>query len=365
LSQSPDIYVTARTSSFAYKGKALTAQQIADQLGVCYLLEGSVQRDGDRVRINVQLIDGRNSNHMWADRYDSKFEDLFKLQDQITMAVMEVLNAKFTVGVSATNLSTSLRVYRPNSLKAYECYLKGVYHNYRRTRQDVILARQMFEEAINLDPNFGAAHNGLAHVLLDEIWFGITASPEKSIEQAEHETQRVTDLNPDQPPPYSLLSQISLLKKDMDNAILYGEKAIELNPNNAGCYLTMGMVYRNAGRYEEAIKNLETALQLAPLRPIVYVNNLAASYLGTKQYDKAILLWNETIERNPDYLFAYLGLTAAYEWSGNHEKACWAADNVMRVNPKFSIAVEEKMSPIRNESSKKRYFDALRSAGLK
>jgi len=365
LSQSPDIYVTARTSSFAYKGKALTAQQIADQLGVCYLIEGSVQRDGDRVRINVQLIDGRNSNHMWADRYDSKFEDLFKLQDQITMAVMEVLNAKFTVGVSATNLSTSLRVYRPNSLKAYECYLKGVYHNYRRTRQDVILARQMFEEAINLDPNFGAAHNGLAHVLLDEIWFGITASPEKSIEQAEHETQRVTDLNPDQPPPYSLLSQISLLKKDMDNAILYGEKAIELNPNNAGCYLTMGMVYRNAGRYEEAIKNLETALQLAPLRPIVYVNNLAASYLGTKQYDKAILLWNETIERNPDYLFAYLGLTAAYEWSGNHEKACWAADNVMRVNPKFSIAVEEKMSPIRNESSKKRYFDALRSAGLK
>ena len=95
------------------------------------------------------------------------------------------------------------------------------------------------------------------------------------------------------------------------------------------------------------------------------MNNLAASYLGTKQYDKAILLWNETIERNPDYLFAYLGLTAAYEWSGNHEKACWAAENVMRVNPKFSIAVEEKMSPIRNESSKKRYFDALRSAGLK
>ena len=155
------------------------------------------------------------------------------------------------------------------------------------------------------------------------------------------------------------------MKKDMDNAILYGEKAIELNPNDAGCYFSLGMVLRNAGRYQEAIKCLETALRLAPLRPLPYVNNLAASHMGNKQYDKAILLWSETIERNPDYLFAYLGLTAAYEWSGNHEKACWAAENVMRVNPNFSIAVEEKMSPIKDEASKKRYFDALRSAGLK
>ncbi len=362
LSQTPDIYVAARTSSFAYKGKSMTAQQIVDQLGVRYLLDGSVQRDADQVRINVQLIDGRNGNHIWADRYDRKYEDLFVLQDQITMAVMEALNAKFTEGVS---LSTSLRFYRPNSLKTYECYLKGVYHHYRRTRQDVLLARQMFEEAINLDPSFGAAHIGLAHVLMDEVWFRMTKSPEKSIEHAEQVAQKVIAITSDQPPPYSLLSQISLLKKDMDNAILYGEKAVELNPNDAGCYLSLGMALMFSVRNEEAIKNLETALRLAPLRPLPYVNILAASYMGNKQYDKAILLWSETIERNPDYLFAYQGLTAAYELSGNHEKAWWAAENVMRVNPKFSIAVEEKMSPIKNEASKKRYFDALRSAGLK
>jgi TolB-like protein/class 3 adenylate cyclase len=109
LSQSPDIYVTARSSSFAYKGKSMTAQQIADQLGVRYLLEGSVQRDADRVRINVQLIDGRNGNHIWAQRYDRKFEDLFALQDQITMEVMEILNVKFIAGVSGTSLSTNLK----------------------------------------------------------------------------------------------------------------------------------------------------------------------------------------------------------------------------------------------------------------
>ena len=109
LSQSPDIYVTARTSSFAYKGKSMTAQQIADQLGVRYLLEGSVQRDADRVRINVQVIDGRDGNHIWAQRYDRKLEDLFALQDQITMDVMETLNVKFIAGVSGTSISTSLR----------------------------------------------------------------------------------------------------------------------------------------------------------------------------------------------------------------------------------------------------------------
>jgi adenylate cyclase len=329
-------------------------------LGVRYLFEGSVQRDADQVRINVQLIDGRNGNHIWAQRYDRKFEDIFALQDQITMEVLAAVNVKFG-GFTAGSLKYS----RPSNLKAYEYYLKGIYHIQRRNQQDVLTAGKMFEEAINFDPNFGAAYRGLGFVHTDKVWFRMTNSPEKSLEQAEAAAQKCIALTPDQPPPYPLLSQISLLKKDLDNAILYGEKAIELSPNEAGCYLSMGLALRYAGRFEEAIMNLETALRLAPLRPLNFVNNLAASHLGNKQYDKAILLWDEALERNPDYLFAYQGLTAAYELSGNHEKARWAAENVMRVNPKFSITIEEKMSPIRDEAFKKRVFDAYRSAGLK
>jgi adenylate cyclase len=273
---------------------------------------------------------------------------------------MAFLNVKFTVGAGA-----DLKFSRPRNLKAYEYYLKGIYHIQRRNQQDVLTAGKMYEEAINLDPNFGAAYRGLGYVHTDEVWFRMTKSPEKTLEQAEQAAQKCIALTPDQPPPYPLLSQISLLKKDLDNAILYGEKAIELSPNEAMCYLSMGLALRYAGRFEEAIMNLETALRLAPLRPINFVNNLAASHLGNKQYDKAILLWAEALERNPDYLFAYQGLTAAYELSGNHEKARWAAENVMRVNPKFSITIEEKMSPIRDEAFKKRVFDAYRSAGLK
>jgi adenylate cyclase len=365
LSQSPDIYVTARTSSFAYKGKSMTAQQIAEQLGVRYLLEGSVQRDAGRFRVNVQLIDGSTGNHIWAERYDRQFEDLFAVQDQITMGVMEILKVKYIAGFSDSNISTSLRDYRPSNLRAYESYLKGVHHFYRRTKQDAISARQLFEEAINLDPNYKTAYISLGFSYLDEIWFRITDSPEKSIEKAENAAQKCTVLTPDQPPPFGLLSQISVLKKDFDNAILYGEKAVESSPNDGGYYLSLGLALRSAGRYEEAIVNLETALRLNPLRPLPYVNNLAWSCLGANQYDKAILLWTEHLERNPDSIFAFMGLTAAYEFTGNKEKARWAAENVMRLNPKFSVAIEEKMFPVKDKAFKNRLLDAYRSAGLK
>ncbi len=223
LSQSPDIYVASRTSSSTYKGKSMTAQQITDQLGVRYLLEGSFQRDADRIRINVQIIDGQNGNHIWAQRYDSKFEDLFALQDQITMEVMEFLNVKFMAGFSGTTFATSLKHYRPSNLKAYESYTKGVYHFQQRTPKDSISARQSFEEAINLDPDFAVAYTALGLAYLDEIWFRITKSPEKSIEQAEQMAQKTIALIPDQPPPYNLLSLISRAKKDYDNTVLYAE----------------------------------------------------------------------------------------------------------------------------------------------
>lgn len=190
LSQTPDIYVAARTSSFAFKGKSMTAQQISDQLRVRYLLEGSVQRDAERVRFNIQLIDGRDGSHIWAKRYDHLLEDIFALQDQITMEVMETLNVKFLPGVTETNLSISLKQYRPSNLKAYEAYLKGVSLFFRRTRSDSIAARELFEEAVALDPNFAQAYRSMGFAYLDEIWFRTTKTPEKSIERAEMAAQK-------------------------------------------------------------------------------------------------------------------------------------------------------------------------------
>jgi adenylate cyclase len=362
LSQTPDIYVTARTSSFAYKGKSMTAQQISDQLGVRYLIEGSVQRDADRVRIHVQLIDGRNGEHIWAERYDRKFEDLFALQDQIAIEVMGAVNVKFS-GFTAGSVKYS----RPSNLKAYEYFLKGLHYHLGRKQQDVILAREMFEEAIKLDPDFAAAYRWLGFVYLDEINFRMTKSFDKSIEQAAQMAQKSWEADADNPlkPTYGLMSAISRTKKDYDNAILYAEKGLELSPNNPGFYFTLGVAYMLAGRYEEAIVNLETAIRLTPVKPPNYLVNLGRSYLGNKQYDKAILIYNETLERYPDFPGCWVGLTVGYGLSGDHDKALWATENIIRVSPKFSLAADEKKWPMKDEDFKKRFYDALRSAGLK
>jgi adenylate cyclase len=365
LSQTPDIYVAARTSSFAFKGKPMTAQQISEQLGVRYLLEGSVQRYAERVRINVQLIDGRDGSHIWAKRYDHQLEDLFALQDRITMEVMEALNVKFLPGVTETNLSISLKQYRPSNLKAYEAYLKGFNLFFRRNKADSIAARKLFEEAIALDPNFTQAYRSLGFAYLDEVWFGITKTPQKSIEQAEKAAQKSMELSPDQPPPHGLLSMISLLKKDYDDAVAHAEKAVDLSPNDPGSYFSLGLALTTVGRFEEAIKAHQTSFRLSPLRPLSWVNNLAWAHLGNKQYDKAIQLWTEAIERNPDHFFGYQGLTAAYELSGNHEKALWAAENAMRINPSISIAALEKTHSLKDGDFRKRIFEAYRRAGIK
>ncbi|MBS1214558.1 MAG: guanylyl cyclase [Proteobacteria bacterium] len=365
LSQTPDIYVSARTSSFAFKGKAITAQQIAEQLRVRYLLEGSVQRDAARVRINIQLIDGRDGRHIWAKRYDDLLEDLFALQDRITMEVMEALNVQFIPGITETNLSINLKQYRPSSLRAYEAYLKGVNLFFRRTIADAIAARKLFEEAVTLDPNFAAAYRTLGFSYLDDFWYRLTATPEKSVEMAEQAAEKFSALSPGQPPPHGLLSMIRLVRKDFAKAVWHAEKAVEQSPNDPGGYYSLALALRFAERFEEAIKAQETSFRLSPLRPLTWINNLAWAHLGSQHYDRAISLYLETIERSPDSLFAFQGLAIAYELSGDHEKARWAAENVMRIDPAFSLVREEKMALIVSGAYKQRIFDAWLSAGLK
>jgi adenylate cyclase len=337
----------------------MTAQQIANELGVRYLIEGSVQRDLERVRVNVQLIDGRNGNHIWAEHYDQKYEDLFALQDQITMAVMAFLNVKIT-GYAVGGEKD----FRPSNLKAYEYYLRGLYYHHGRSPKDLLPARQALEEAINLDPNFGAAYAWLGHVFIDEIYFRKTKSPGKVLERAEKLANKALSIS--QSHGYGLLSAISRLRKDFNNAILYGEKCRDQRPHDSGPHFMLAMALLFSSRFEEAISSMEIALQLAPFRPLNYLIIFGWALNGNNQYDRAILIFTEIIERGQNkrhILSAYRGLTVAYELSGNHEKALWAAENLMRINPEFSIAAYEK-TLLTKGAFTKRALDAYRRAGL-
>jgi len=360
LSNVPHLFVIARNSTFSYKGKSVKVQKVAEDLGVRYVLEGSVQRAADQIRITAQLIDATTGYHLWAERYDRALKDIFVVQDEIAMEIMAALQIKLTVGAQA-----SLKYDGTKHLEAYEKFLKARHHFFRRTKEDVRLGQQFVKEAINIDSEYAGAYRIMGWLYLDEVWFGMTKSPAKSIEKAEQMAQKAISLKGYQAPDYSLLSSISLLRKDFDHAVEYGEKAVELGPSDASAHFLLGMALRYAGQYEEAISKFETAIRLDPITPIMRLNNLGWAYLLAKEYESAILMFNEAIQRNPDYLFAYMGLSAAYNLSGDVEKSHWAAENVLRIDPKFALERYEKRSPIKIEEDKKRIISAMRNAGLK
>jgi adenylate cyclase len=300
-SKVPYIFVIARNSTFAYKGKAVKINQIAEELGVRYILEGSIQRSNDNLRITVQLIDAITGHHIWAENYDRKLTDIFALQDEIAMKIMAELQVKLTAAMLGR-----LHAIKTTSIKAYEKYLKGVEYLWRRTEADVLEARKLAQEAISLDPEYGAAYLLLGWTHLDDIWFHRTKDRAKSLQTAEQLAHKAIELSGKDAAIHRLLGSVFMLRGQYDKAIIEVEKAVELSPNSADYYFIYGMILREAGRLDEAIPVLQKAIRLNPITPINYLNNLAWAYFGKQQVEEAIPLWNRTIERNPDYLFAYV-----------------------------------------------------------
>ncbi len=359
IAKIPYITVIARNSSFAYKGKSVNVQQIAGDLGVRYILEGSLQRDNENVRINIQLIDAETGRHLWAENYDRKLDDIFSVQDEICKSIMLALQVKLTMGEMARMGADTVNI------KAYEKYLKAREHYLRRTWEETLVARQLFQEAIALDPEYAMAYLDVGWTYLDDIYLGMTKTPSESIAKAEEMAQKAISIHGFTAGENALLSGIHLLKKDWEKAIAYGEKAVEQSANSAGVHTVLGHALRSNGQYDEAISSYKKALRLNPVKNINRLDGLAWSYLFSKQYEKAISTWNETLERNPDYLFAYMGLTMAYWLTGSEDQARQAAKNVLRINPKFSVGYWEKRSTLKDKALKDQLFDALRKAGLK
>jgi adenylate cyclase len=365
LSKVPYIFVIARNSTFAYKGKPAKIQQIAEELAVRYVLEGSVQRSGDRVRITVQLIDATTGHHLWAENYDRKLTDIFALQDEIALKIMAEVQVE--IGEADWGRFSSIKT---TNLKAYEKYLKGKEHMFRRTPAGTLEARRLAQEAIDLDPEYGGAYILLGFTHLDDIWFNRTKDRAQSLQTAEQYAQKAIDVSGQDADTHRLFSMVFLLRNEHEKAFIEAQKAIELSPNSAEDHWWLGVVLRFAGRYNEAILSLEKAIRLNPRAPIMYLNNLAYACAFSGQYEKAIQLWNRAIERNPDYRFAYGGLTYAYQMLGNETKARESAAEVLRIEvlrikPNYSVERDAgKANPFKDADLKKRYIDALRKAGL-
>ena len=358
LSKVPYILVIARNSTFSYKNKHVKVQQIAEELGVRYILEGSVQRSDNRVRITAQLVDAIKGHHLWAENYDRKLDDVFSLQDEIAMKIMAEMQVELTVDELGR-----LSAIKTKNIKAYEKYLIGYEIHQRRTEADTLQARKLSQEAISLDPEYGAPYILLAKTYLDDVWYYKSKNAKESLDTAERLALKAIELSGQDAVAHQILGSVFYLRRQYDKAIVECKKAIDLSPNSAEANFYYGHALRWAGRFDEAILAFNKAIRLNPIKPLRYMNNLAWAYAFTGQHEKAIALWTEAIDRNPDYFFAHLGLAMTYQLSGKEDKAQKAASEVLRLKPNLTIS-KIKKGPATKNFDRERMFDALRKAGI-
>ena len=358
LSKVPYIFVIARNSTFSYKGKSVKIQQIAEELSVRYVLEGSLQRSNDHVRITVQLIDATTGHHIWAENYDRNLTDIFALQDEIAMKTMAGLQLKLTIEELG-----SLSATKTKNIKAYEKFLMGSEQIMRRKLESSQQARILAQEAISIDPEYSAAYLLLARTYLDDVWYYNTKSAAKTLDTAENLIQKSIDLTGQDATTHLLLGTVYYLGRQYDKADIEYQKAVDLSPNSADANYSFGRSLRYAGRFEEAIHFLKKAIRLNPITPLNYKNNLAWAYAFSEQYEKAISIWNKLIELHSDYFFAYMGLALVHQLTGDELKAREAAAEVMRLKPKLTVSMLAK-GPATKNVDRERMLEALRKAGI-
>ena len=356
-----NLFVIARNSSFAYKEKSVNVKQIGKELGVRYILEGSVQKAGDRVRITAQLIDTTTGYHLWSENYDRDLSDIFALQDEITLKIMDALHIKLTWGEQARLWHEKGWV---TNIQAFDKQMRGLDCFYRVNAKDNKQARHFFKEAINIDKGFTFAYIVLGYTHIIDLTFGWSKSPIESFEQAEKNVEKALALNDSIDLAHSLLGWIYLFKRQHDEAIKAGERAVELNPNGADAHANLAFILIFSEKVELAIELLKRAFRLNPIPQSHYYLFLAMAYRDNGQYEKAIEVGKKALSGNPDNLPVHLTLAASYSAINRTEDARKAVEEILRINPGFSLEYFANTLPSKNQEELDKYINALRKAGL-
>ena len=362
LSRTPEMFVIARNSVFTYKGKPVKVKQVSEDLGVRYVLEGSVQKEGDRLRINAQLIDAIEGHHLWAKKYDRDLKDLFALQDEITMKIIESLQVKLTEGEYARTLAKGT-----GNIEAYLKCLQAIQIFRRFTKEDNLKSRKMFEEVISLDPKYPMPYIYLGWTHLVDVRNGWSNSPKESLARAEEQARKALELDDSLGIFHRMLSDIYRRKGQWDKAFEEAERAVSINPTAMNMYgLAMYLMF--AGRPEEAIAWYEKAFRLDPIPPAGYIIGLGFNYFLAGRYEDALAQYKRALDRkgkhNPHRI--HEGLSAIYAMLGQEEKARKHATEALRIWPKYTIkdSVSWFQKNFKNPEVAESFFVALRKAGI-
>ncbi|MEJ2123033.1 MAG: winged helix-turn-helix domain-containing protein [Alphaproteobacteria bacterium] len=359
LSKISGLFVVARNSVFAYKGKAVNVSEVGRELGVRYILEGSIRKAEDRVRITAQLVDTSTHGHVWAERYDRDLKDIFALQDEVAHEIVEAL----AVTVSEDEEERLVKRYT-DSVEAYDYYLRGLEYFSDPTREANTLARQMHQKAIDLDPKFAAAYALLGFSYSQEWTMGWSQDP-RTLEIAFEHARKAVALDDWLPVGYAILGEVYLWKKEHEKAIAAQEKAIALSNNAADQIAGLGGILIWAGRPEKSIELVRKAMRLNPMYPIEYLWNLGHANFVLGRYDEAIEALKRIRDRNPDYLPAHAYLAASYSELGRDEEARIEAAEVKRLSPQASIETWKQRLPYKDQAILERLVASLRRVGLK
>jgi len=356
LSSVPKLFVIARNSTFTYKGKPVKVQQVSEELGVRYVLEGSVKKSGDKIRITAQLVDALNGHHLWAKRYDRNLDDIFAVQDEITKKIITAMQVKLTEGEQARAAARGT-----DNLEAYLKCLQANELLHQINIESNALARQLAEEAIALDPDYAMAYKALGQSHMLDIWLGTSKSRKASMAKAMELVHKAIVLDDSFAEAHALLGYLYTMTRQYDKGIAQAEKAVALNPNSAESHMRLGKTLSFAGRWEESIPEYKKAIRLNPIPQNIYFYSLGISYCNTGQYEEAIKWCEKAVREAPDSLYARIMMTVVYSDSGRLEEARAEAAEVLRIQPKFTV----KRGAYKRKEDTDRFVTALHRAGLK
>jgi tetratricopeptide (TPR) repeat protein len=353
--------VTARNSSFTYKGQAVDIKKVGKELGVRYVLEGSVRKSGDRIRVTAQLIDAETGVHVWAERYDRDLEDLFGVQDEITGSITGSVAPEF---FAAEMGRTKRRDER--SMTTWDAVMRANWFVHQNTKEGAVEARKLLREAIEIDPLYSGAFSSLAVTYISDILYGWTPSAATSVADALEATQTAISLDKGDALAHATFGAIKIFAKQSDDAIRALERSIKLNPNLALAHGWLGAAHAFAGQYEPAVESIRHAVHLSPRDPYksfwLSSHLIAGFYIG--EYDEAIALCREVLDETPDFPSAYRGLTVCYSLLDREAEAEAALADLLRVAPQLTIAQTRAGLPITSPEVLERYLEGLRRAGL-
>ena len=362
LAKIPDLFVIARNSTFIYKGKPVNISEVGKSLGVRYVLEGSVKKSNDRIRVTAQLIDAKSGGHVWAERFDTDFSNVFELEDEITKKIMAALKVKL-----ALQSSESAEIDRKleKDPAVFDRLMRASYMMDSHGKESNRRARKMFEQALESNPQSSRAMTGLARTYLADLQSGWSAARKEDLDTAEGYVTKALELNPASDTATLLLSRVQLARKDLELALQTAQKALALNPNNADTLAFIGRIETFLGDPKDAIINIEKAIRLNPMGPSWYYDALGLALIGASKPNDALAAFTKARELNQRDVFATIGLIAALNLTGQANKSKSAVDDFVKSHPNFSPDELRKRLPYKNQQDQERIMKALEASGLK